>query len=133
MTTIDQLRAEHEALTKVYVLAARLRQFPVPFDDHLALVDAVDKCRSILEPSFDDDNGTPASPSAWQAHIDAYPREEFLAMFRQAHATLHRLWTEAVGKEGYDKASWKTIDNALARFARDAAEAVGIGRTEPLL
>ena len=74
-----------------------------------------------------------SSPSAWQDHVAAYPREEFLAMFRQAHATLHRLWTEAVGKDGYDKSAWKLLDNALARFARDAAEKSGIGRTEPLL
>lgn len=32
--TINQLRAECEALTKIYVIAARLRTFPVPFDDH---------------------------------------------------------------------------------------------------
>ena len=46
-------RAEHEALTNVYAVAARLRQFPVPFDDHMALVDAVDQCRSIIEPPID--------------------------------------------------------------------------------
>jgi hypothetical protein len=129
----ERLRAENEALTEVYAVAARLRQFPVPFADHLALVDAVDKCRSILEPPVDNYNDAPASPSAWQAYVDAYPREEFLAMFRQAHATLHRLWTDAVGKEGYDKSLWKLLDNALARFARDAAEKSGISRTEPLL
>lgn len=71
--------------------------------------------------------------SDWQAYVDAYPREEFLAAFREAHATLHRLWTAAVGKEGYDKAAWKTLDNALSRFARDAAEKVGIAGSEPLL
>ena len=32
-TTIDKLRAECEILTKVYVAAAMLRTFPVPFDD----------------------------------------------------------------------------------------------------
>jgi len=50
MTTIDQLRTELEALIKVYVVAARLRTFPVPFDDHFELVGAVDQCRSVLEP-----------------------------------------------------------------------------------
>jgi hypothetical protein len=129
---LTRLVAEHEALTKVYVAAARLRQFPVPFDDHWALVGAVDECRSVLEPLVDDYSGEAASPSAWQARVNAYPREEFLATFREAHAALHRLWTAAVGKDGYDKELWKTIDNALARFARDAAEGVGIGRSEPL-
>ena len=132
-TPSERLRTEHEALIEVYAVAARLRQFPVPFDDHLALVDAVDKCRSILEPPVDNYNEKPASPSAWQAHVDAYPREEFLAMFRQVHATLHHLWTNAVGKDGYDKSAWKILDNALSRFARDAAEKSGISRTEPLL
>jgi hypothetical protein len=127
---------EAEALTNVYAVAARLRQFPVPFDDHMALVDAVDQCRSIIEPPIDPFNESPtapAQPTGWQAHVDAYSREEFLAMFRQAHATLHRLWTDAVGKEGYDKNLWRTLDNALARFARDAGEKVGLDRSEPLL
>jgi hypothetical protein len=169
-TTLDRLRAEYEALTEVYVTAARLRQFPVPFDAHYELVGAVDRCRSVLEPPVDElaarreaeknartnaafqkllqigtvvaakiANGEPERPSmpdqaaGWQAHVDAYPREEFLATFRGAHDALHRLWTEAVGKEGYDKALWREIDNALARFARDAAEKVGISRSEPLL
>jgi hypothetical protein len=114
---------EQEALTNVYIVASRLRQFPVPFSDHLALVGAVDECRRILEPPVD----------AWQQHVAAYPREEFLATFREVHAVFHHLWTEAVGKEGYDKAAWRTIDNALARFARDAAEKAGISRKEPLL
>src|SRR5206468_3458044 len=131
MTTTTIPIKEHEALANVYVVASRLRQFPVPLDAHLALVDAVDQCRSVLEPPVDDYSGK--SPSNWQARVDAYPREEFLAMFRQAHATLHRLWTEAVDKDGYDKSLWKLLDIALARFARDAAEKSGISRTEPLL
>lgn len=131
-TTIDQLRAEHKALTKVYVTAARLRQFPVPFDDHWAIVGAVDECRQVLEPPIDNYNERPA-PTAWQDHVAAYPRDEFLAAFREAHTALHRLWTEAVGKEGYDKAAWSAINNALSRFARDASEKVGIGRTESLV
>lgn len=126
---IARVFAEHEALTKVYVAAARLRQFPVPFDDHWALVGAVDACRSVLERPVD--NVTRATD--WQEHVAAYPREEFLAIFREAHAALHKLWTASVGKEGYDKELWKTIDNALGRFARDAAAGVGIGRSEPLL
>lgn len=74
-----------------------------------------------------------SNPSSWQEYVAAYPREEFLAAYREAHATLHRLWTEAIGKEGYDKAAWQTIGTALDRFARDAAEKVGIGRSEPFL
>jgi hypothetical protein len=128
--TIDQLRAEYEALTKVYVAAARLRQFPVPFDDHWALVGAVDECRTVLEPPVDD-HGPPGS--GWEGYVAAHPCEEFLKAFREAHAALHKLWTAAVGKDGYDKELWKTVDNALARFARDAAEGVGIERSEPLL
>jgi len=143
-TTIDQLRVEREALTKVYVVAARLRQFPVPFDDHFELVGAVDQCRSVLEPPVDHrgDHGgdhrvaTPSAPDqavGWQEYVAAYPREEFLIAFREAHSVLHRLWSAQVGKEGYDKAEWQALDNALSRFARDAAEKVGISRTEPLL
>ncbi|HSX22556.1 MAG TPA: hypothetical protein VLE97_07270 [Gaiellaceae bacterium] len=128
---IDRLRRENAALTKLYVVASQLRQFPVPFDDHFALVGAVDECRAVLEPPVDD--YAPPAKSAWQAHVDAHPREEFLAVFRQAHATLHRLWTDAVGKPGYDKPAWRLVDNALGRFARDAAEKVGISRSEPLL
>lgn len=127
---------EHDALIHVYAVAARLRQFPVPFDDHLALVDAVDQCRSIIEPPIDPFNApptTPEKPTDWQAHVTAYPREEFLAAFREAHAVLHRLWTAAVGKEHYDKAAWRALESALARFARDAAEKVGLARSEPLL
>jgi len=133
---IDQLRKEHEALTEVYVVAARMRQFPVLFDDHFALVGVVDQCRSVLEPPVDDYGPRETAPSQvsdWQEHVAAYPREEFLAAFREAHAALHRLWTAAVGTPSYDKAAWKTIDNALARFARDAGEKVGVARTEPLL
>lgn len=136
--TINQLRTENKALTPVYGLAARMRTFPVPFDDHFALVGAVDECRSVLEPPYDDYAPQAAAPatnesSRWQEHVTAYPREEFFAVFRDAHATLHRLWTAAVGKDGYDKAAWRAIDNALSRFARDAAEKVGISRSEPLL
>jgi len=76
---------------------------------------------------------TEEKKSNWQEIVDAYPREEFLAAFREAHATLHRLWSAQVGKEGYDKEAWKTLDNALSRFARDAAEKVGIGRSGALL
>lgn len=90
------------------------------------------ECRSVLEPPVDDHVATP-QPTGWQAHVAAHPREEFLATFREAHAALHRLWTAAVGTEGYDKAAWKVLDNALARFARDAGEEAGVGRTEPLL
>ena len=133
--TIIELRAEREVLIKVYVMAARMRMFPVPFDDHFQLVGAVDECRSVLEPPVDDykQSATSEKTSGWQDHVAAYPREEFFAVFRDAHATLHRLWTAAVGKEGYDKAVWKKLDNALARFARDAAEKVGISGSEPLL
>jgi len=136
-TAINRLRVECEALTKVYVTAARLRQFPVPFNDHFELVGAVDECRSVLEPPPSLDAYAPSSiqqaDSRWEEHVATYPREEFLAAFRNAHATLHRLWTAAVGKEGYDKTAWREIDNAMSRFARDAAEKVGISRSEPLL
>lgn len=39
---------EVEALRAVYGVAASLRTFPVPFDDHWALVGAVDECRIVL-------------------------------------------------------------------------------------
>lgn len=53
---IAQLRRENAALINLYVIAARLRQFPVPFDDHFALVGAVDECRLLLEPPVDNYN-----------------------------------------------------------------------------
>ena len=62
--TINRLRAENEVLTSVYVSAARLRTFPVPFDDHFALVGAVDECRSVLEPPVDDFAPEPTEESA---------------------------------------------------------------------
>lgn len=65
--TINQLRAEREELAKVYVLAARLRTFPVPFDDHFQLVGAVDECRSVLEPPVDDYESSPAPTSGERA------------------------------------------------------------------
>jgi len=40
------------------VLAARLRTFPVPFDDHFQLVGAVDECRSMMEPPVDKERST---------------------------------------------------------------------------
>lgn len=90
---------------------------------------------SVLKPPLYDyaSSSIQQADSRWEEHVAAYPREEFLAAFRDAHTTLHRLWTAAVGKEGYDKAAWRAIDNALSRFARDAAETVGISRSEPLL
>src|SRR5947208_11075607 len=109
MTELERLHRENAALTKLYVTAARLRQFPVPFNNHFDLVGAVDECRSVLEPPVDNYNDSPASN--WQQRVDAYPREEFFAAFREAHTALHRLWTEAVGKPGYDKALWGMVDN----------------------
>jgi hypothetical protein len=70
--------------------------------------------------------------SNWQQHVAAYPREEFLAAYREAHIILHHLWTAAVGKDDYDKEAWEILANALSRFASDAAEKVGIGRSESL-
>lgn len=59
--------------------------------------------------------------------------DEFLAIYRDANTALHRLWSDAVGKEGYDKREWKKLEIALTRFGRDAATQAGIGRTEPLI
>lgn len=75
----------------------------------------------------------PPPRTTWQDHGAACPRAEFLATFRQAHAALHRLWTAATGGPDYDKPTWMLLDVALGRFGRDAAEKVGIPRTEPLL
>jgi hypothetical protein len=65
--TINQLRAERAALTKVYAVVARLRTFPVPFDDHFELVGLVDECRSVLEPPVDTYVVVPA-----EGHYSAY-------------------------------------------------------------
>ena len=62
--TVNQLRAERDVLIKIYVRAARLRAFPVPFDDHFQLVGAVDKCRSVLEPPVDDYEQQPSAPTS---------------------------------------------------------------------
>jgi len=58
--SIKRLRTENEALTKVYGIAACMRTFPVPFNDHYQLVGAVDECRSVLEPPID--NYAPQQP-----------------------------------------------------------------------
>ena len=63
-TTINKLRADREALTEVYVVAARLREFPVPFDDHFALVGAVDACRSVLDPPVGTYAQQPSAPTS---------------------------------------------------------------------
>lgn len=55
--TINALRAERAALIKIYVIAARLRTFPIPFNDHFELAGEVDACRSVLESP----NGSPVS------------------------------------------------------------------------
>lgn len=42
------LEKENVALSKVYGVAACLRVFPVPFNDHWALISAADACRQVL-------------------------------------------------------------------------------------
>ena len=125
-TAIYRLRRENAALIEVYVLAARMRSFPVPFDQHFELVGAVDECRPVIEPSIDD-YGAPAETAPCAT------REDFLLAFRVAHAVLHQLWSDAVGQPGYDKKRWIALDNTLSQFARDAGEMFGISRSEPLL
>ena len=122
--TIHRLLHEHTALVEVYVLAARMRMFPVPFDQHFELVGSVDECRLVLEPPID--HYAPAD-------ADKTSRENFLRAFREVHTKLHQLWTAAVDQPGYDKKRWIALDNAIARFARDAGEAFGVDRSEALL
>lgn len=50
---VERLRDENDKLTEVYVTGARMRTFPVSLEDHMALVDAIDACRTVLE--ADDD------------------------------------------------------------------------------
>ena len=121
---IHRLQREHAALVEVYVLAARMRMFPVPFDQHFELAGVVDECRSVLEPPID-------NYALSETHSAS--RESFLRAFREAHAALHQLWTAAVDQPGYNKKHWISLDNALARFARDAGETFGVSRSEPLL
>jgi hypothetical protein len=59
--------------------------------------------------------------------------DEFRRIFKEVHGALHRCWTKAVGTKDYVKADWRTLDNALSRFARDAATLAGIPREERLL
>jgi hypothetical protein len=149
--TIHRLNRENSALVEVYVLAARMRMFPVPFDQHFELVGAVDECRSVLEPPIDNYNQPATSADAadalpafhgayealhqlWVAAAEpGHSRETFLQAFREAHAALHQAWTAAVDQPGYDKKRWIALDNALSRFARCASEIFGIRRSEPLL
>jgi hypothetical protein len=49
--------AEIQRLSNVYAVAASLRTFPVPFDDHLRLVDAVDAARAVIDMSGADASG----------------------------------------------------------------------------
>jgi hypothetical protein len=143
------------ALGEVSEMIAELvaRRAADPTLDELgALVDVRDRLDRIVSSDLHNDPNAIAAKAYVDRVLAAFykpllergsqrshqPREEFLAVFREAHATLHRLWTAAVGKdlygaEGYDKAAWKALDNALSRFARDAAEKVGISQSEPLL
>jgi hypothetical protein len=43
---VKKLRTEIERLSNVYAVASSLRMFPVPFDDHQRLMDAVDAARA---------------------------------------------------------------------------------------
>jgi hypothetical protein len=53
---VERMRAINTALTDVWATAATYgRRFPVPFDHHLRLVDAVDAARPLVDPPFDDD------------------------------------------------------------------------------
>jgi hypothetical protein len=56
-----------------------------------------------------------------------------LATYRDAHAALHILWTDAVGTPGYDKRMWTRLSNAIDKMGRDAATAAGVPKTEPLI
>jgi hypothetical protein len=61
------------------------------------------------------------------------PDDSVLLTYYAAQAALHRLWTEAVGTPGYDKATWRTLANGLDKLARDAATAAGYPRDKPML
>lgn len=39
-----------------------------------------------------------------------------------AHALLHRLWTKAVGTDGYIKQEWKDLEAFIAQFNRRRRE-----------
>jgi hypothetical protein len=53
------------------------------------------------------------------------PLSQVLEAYTAGHRALHALWSDAVGKPGYDKAVWKQLSNALDKLARDAATAAG--------
>jgi hypothetical protein len=54
---VRRAERENEVLGTVYGIAASLRTFPVPFDDHWRLVGAVDEARAALDAARE--KGTP--------------------------------------------------------------------------
>ena len=64
---------------------------------------------------------------------DIKPDDSVMLTYFAAHKALHKLWTEAVGTPGYDKAAWRTLSNGLDKLGRDAATAVGYPRDAPML
>lgn len=41
-------------------------------------------------------------------------------MAQTAHLALHKLWTKAVGTDGYVKQEWKDLDLAIYKLVRAA-------------
>lgn len=61
----------------------------------------------------------------------------YIAAVRSAyHETtdaLHKLWSDAVGMPGYDKARWMALANAIDLLARAGATAAGLDPKTPLV
>ncbi len=108
-----------EALIKVYVAAARLRTFPVPFDDHFELVGVVDQCRSVL-----DGVGAEAAPDELLTREVSIKspkiKEEIIAV---AHAVIARSQTmERLAKKLADEDTCGLESSMAVQLERLATE-----------
>jgi hypothetical protein len=50
---------------------------------------------------------------------------EFINLYRTAHLSLHRCWTNAVGTSDYRKSDWIELERAFSIFGRAMAQAIG--------
>jgi len=58
-----------------------------------------------------------------RGQVDALVESEALRV--RVHLALHRLWTQAVGTDGYEKRLWLDLEaaqDALVKFAREVIE-----------
>lgn len=73
---------------------------------------AFSECRSIAKQAIGDDRV--------RAYTGSLPE--------RLHAALHTLWTKAVEQEGYIKAEWRELDDAIFQSIRDSVDEAAVRR-----